>query len=158
LAVTSFAARAVAPCRATHEASTLVGEGDAQPVDLELGHVLDRGAGRACALADALVEGAELLFVVGVVETEHRLQMLDGRKPLRRAPGHPPRRRIGRDEVGILRFERFQFVEQPVEFRVGNLRIVVDVVTLFVVPDGLAQIANPRDEVLRAGHRSRERT
>ena len=29
------------------------------------------------ALAHALVEGAQLLFVVGVVEAEHRLEVLD---------------------------------------------------------------------------------
>ena len=44
-------------------------------------------------------------------------------------------------------------MQQPVEFLVGDLRIVVDVVALFVVANRLAQLA---DAVGRRFHRSRE--
>ena len=49
---------------------------------------------RPAALAHALVERAQLLFVVGVVEAEHRREVLDGRKAVGRPAGDALRRRI----------------------------------------------------------------
>ena len=40
----------------------------------------DRRVAEAGALADALVERAQLVLVVGVVEAEHRHEVLDGRE------------------------------------------------------------------------------
>ena len=67
----------------------------------------------ARALADTLVEGAQLLFVVGVVEAEHRHEVLDGREPFDRPAGDALRRRIGGDEVGMLGLEPLELVQQP---------------------------------------------
>ena len=55
------------------------------------------------ALADALVERAQILFVVGVVEAEHRLQVLDLRKAFGGPAADALRRRIRREQLGMLR-------------------------------------------------------
>jgi hypothetical protein len=51
--------------------------------------------------------------------------------------------------------EVLELVQQTIEFFVGDFRIVENVVPLFVVANGLAQIANAFFGGL---HRSRERT
>jgi hypothetical protein len=61
-------------------------------------------------------------------------------------PAHPLSRRIRRDEIGMLRLELFELVEQPVELFVGDLGRVVDVVLLFVVPNQRAQPVDAREE------------
>ena len=137
-----FAARAVAARGAAHEAAVLVGQRDAQAVDLHLGDVRDRGVARARALAHALVERPQLLVVVGVVEAEHRREVLDGLEALDRTAGHALRRRIGGDEIGMLGLEPLELVQQPIELLVGDLRVVVDVVALFVMPDRVTQLAD----------------
>ena len=149
-----FAARAVAAGRPAHQHAVLVGQGDAQAVDLQLGDVRDRRVAQPGALSHALVEGAQLLLVVGVVEAEHRRQVLDRGEALGRAARHPLGRRVGRDEIRVLRLERLELVQQAVELLVGNLGVVLDVVALFVVPDRAAQLV---DALLRRdADRSRE--
>ena len=49
----------------------------------------------------------------------------------------------------MLRFEPLELVQQPIELLVGDLGIVVDVVALFVMPDGVTQLA----ETLQRVHR-----
>ena len=68
--------------------------------------------------------------------------MLDGREALRRAAGDALGRRIGGDEIGMLGLERLELVQKPIEFFVGDLRIVVDVVALFVVADESAKFGD----------------
>ena len=66
-----------------------------------------------------------------------------GREALDRAAGDALRRRVGRDEIGVFGFERFQFLQQRVELVVGDFRIVVDVVALFVVANLFAKVLEP---------------
>ena len=69
--------------------------------------------------------------------------MLDGREPFDRPAGDALRRRIGGDEVRMLGLEALELVQQPIELFVGDLGIVVDVVALFVVADGVAELVEP---------------
>jgi hypothetical protein len=62
--------------------------------------------------------------------------MLDGGEGFGRASGDTLGRRVGRDEVRVLGLEPLELVQQPVELLVGDLRVVVDVVALFVMADG----------------------
>ena len=81
--------------------------------------------------------------------------MLDGVEPFDRTPGDALRRRIDRDEIGMLGFERLELVEQPVECLVRDLGRAADVVALLVVADAVAQLS---DAVFRRlGHRHMER-
>ena len=90
-----FAAHAVAARGAANEMAVLVGERDAQAVDLQLGDVANR-VGSAQPAPHALVEGAQFLFVVGVVERQHRGEVLDGGKA---STGRPPTRCVGESGV-----------------------------------------------------------
>ena len=83
---------------------------------------------------------AGVVLVVSVVEAEHLRHVLDGLEPFDGPTGNALRRRIGRDEIRILRFERFQLVEKTIELLVGDLGRVVDVVALFVVADLVAKL------------------
>jgi hypothetical protein len=80
LAVTS-SPRAPSPRGgAPRQHAVVVGQRDAQAVDLQLGDVVERlwraiVAGKSAA--DAFVESAEFIWRVGIVETEHRLGVLD---------------------------------------------------------------------------------
>ena len=75
--------------------------------------------------------------------------------PLANRARHPLGGGIKGHQIRIFGFEILELVQQPVEFLVGNLRVVVDVVALFVVTNRLAQLANA---VGRLFHRSREST
>jgi hypothetical protein len=160
----------------SHELSILVGQGNAQAVDLELGHIgdgliADLSASRASSdpasyapvgpsrprearpLPHALVERTQLFIRVDVVQAEHGRAMLDGLEPLDRTSRDALGRGIRRDEIGVLRLEALQFVEQAIEGRVIDLGIVVDVVALLVMANRLTKRQHPRDDVRgRRGH------
>ena len=144
-----FASHTVAACRAADEAAVFIRQRDAESVDLQFRDVAHRRVTESRRPAQALVEGAEIVLVVGVVETEHRRDVLDGGKAVGRTAGHALRRRVGRHEVRILRLELLQFVEKAIEFRVGNLRAVVDVVLLFVMPNLRAQLVQAGEGIHR---------
>ncbi len=122
-----------------------------RPVDLQLrdvGQGLVAGVQRA---AEPLVEGPSVGLVVCVVEAEHRRRVTRLREALDRPPADPLRGRVGRDEVGVRLLEPGEGPHQLVELGVRDLRIVEDVVALFVIPDALAKISN----LLGGGHDSR---
>ena len=48
--------------------------------------------------------------------------------------------RIGRDEVWMLALEGLELLHQRIERIVGDFRIVVNVVALFVMPDLIAEL------------------
>src|SRR5204863_287063 len=81
------AARAVAPRGAAEQPSLLIGERDAQAVDLELGDVRHGCLAEPAGLPDPLVERTKLAFVVRVVEAEHRRHVLDRLEALHRTAG-----------------------------------------------------------------------
>ncbi len=49
-------------------------------------------------------------------------------------------RRIGGDEIGMIALEILQLAQERVELGVGDLRVLVDVVALFVMADLLAKL------------------
>ena len=66
-----------------------VRQGDADAIDLQLGDVIDSArwdARLGQAAAHAIVERAQLAFVVRIVETQHRFGVRDFLKPLRHRP------------------------------------------------------------------------
>src|SRR5262249_15700255 len=121
--------------RTADQPPIFVRQGDAQPIDLQFGHVRDRLFPSASGAPDSLLECAPRLFVVGLSETEDGGDVLDGRKALGRTAGNALGWRIRRHEIWVLGFEPFELVEQPIEFFVGNIRSVMNVITLFVVTD-----------------------
>jgi hypothetical protein len=93
--------------------------------------------------ADAVVEGTQVLFRKGVVETQHGLCVLDGRKSELHAAAHASRGRVLTDQIGMLTLEAYELLHQRVELAVGDLGRVQDVVALFVVPDLAAELFDP---------------
>ena len=120
----------VAAGHAPHETSLLIMEGHRQAVDLRLGHVVD---GALADLAeDPLLELPQLLFVVGVVEAEHRHPVRPRRKRRRRLFADALGGAVGGDEVGELRLQVPQLALEAVVLRVGDLRPVEHVVEVLV--------------------------
>src|SRR5206468_1461728 len=71
---------------------------------------------------------------------EHRHGVPDGRQiPFDLGPD-PLCRRVGCDQVGERRLDRAQLALEEVVVGIGDLRIVVDVIALAVMPDLPAQI------------------
>ena len=129
-----LAARAVASRRASDEAAVLVGQRNADAVDLQLrdvGDVPPRVLPEPAA--DAVVERPQLFLRVRVIQAEHRLRVFDGLEAGGRAPAHAPCRGIVAREVRVLGFELLELAHERVELDVGDLRIVQDVVALFVM-------------------------
>jgi hypothetical protein len=65
--------------------------------------------------------------------------MADLDEPLARRRTHPLRRRIRRDQLGMLRLQRLQLAHQRVIFGVGDLRRIQRMVQVFVMPELLAK-------------------
>ena len=135
------AADAVAAGDGPGELAVPVEDGDAEPVDLELGRVGDRAV--AQDLADAALELPDLVLVVAVVDAEHRRPVDDGGEALDGLLAHPLGRRFGRHQLGEAGLEAAQLGHEAVELGVGDLGIVVDVVFPLVADDVAAQRLGP---------------
>ncbi len=72
-----FACDAVASRGGAHEAAVAILKGDAEAVDLQFGDIRHGSLEIIQPAPQPLVERLQLVFVVGVVETEHRLGMTD---------------------------------------------------------------------------------
>ena len=89
----------------------------------------------------ALQPGAQLLLVARVGQREHRLQVARRLEAL--LSGLAPTRWVGESgvtQVGVLRLEVAQLVQQRVVLGVGDLRVVEDVVAVVVVLELRAQL------------------
>jgi hypothetical protein len=75
--------------------------------------------------------------------------VLDGRKPFDKAAADALGWRVKGDKVRIVGFELLEFVQERIEFGVGDLRSAVEVVLLFVMADELAELG---DAIERSGH------
>jgi hypothetical protein len=77
-----------------------------RPSIFRLGDIRD-GPDRqpAAAPPDPLVKRAQLGLVVGLVEAEHRHQMVDRGESFDRPAGHALRRRIGGDQIRVFGLE-----------------------------------------------------
>ena len=107
---------AVAARGGLDDAPALVDDLDARAVELRL----DREA-RHVAVAepvdDASMELEHVLGRVRVVEREHPVLAPDLRDEGSRLAAHALRRRVGRDELGVLGLERPQLLHEHVELR-----------------------------------------
>ena len=81
-----LSAHAIATRHPTHEQAVPVVQGDAQPVDLQLGDIGHRRTRiQIQPLPHSIVERGQLRLVVGVVQAEHRDGMVHRRKAIDRA-------------------------------------------------------------------------
>ena len=135
------AADPVAARHGPRQPALLVVERHRQPVDLELRGVGDLAL--ADLAEDALLELAQLLFGVGVVEAQHRHPVLEARKLARRLLAHALGGAGGRHQLGELGLELAQLALERVVLLVGDHRLREHVIQLLVSPDLLAQPGDP---------------
>ncbi len=101
------------------------------------------------AILHALVEGEETGFVKGIVQRQHRHLMAHLFKYRQRRRTNALGRRIGRNEIGMLLFQRAQFAHQAVIFGVRYLGRVHNVIKIFMMAQRGAQFG---DLVLNGFH------
>ena len=120
----------VAPGQGLDQHAALVAQGETDPVHLGLNDVV--GLRAAQPAHDILVEVAEVLVVVGVVEAEHRHRMPPGDEFGQGFGPDPLAGRVGGDEVGELALDRDQFPVQGIVGLVADLRCRLHVVEAIV--------------------------
>ena len=143
-----FTGHTVAPGRADREPSVLVLQRDRETVELRLGDV-PHGFGDEPL--DAGRPRAQVVERERVVEREHPHSVFDRGEGRHGTPAGSLRRRVGRDELGVLRLELAQLPHERVELGVAELGVVEDEVALGVVVDQLAQRGDAFDDILRSG-------
>ena len=127
----------VAPMR---EFAVLVAQVGGEAVDLGLDIELDlRLVLAAQEAADAADEVGHVLAVEGVVEREHRVQVLDLGEAGSRLGADARARRIGALQAGEQRLDRAVALDQRVILRVADLRRVLLVIERVVVGDFLGE-------------------
>ena len=87
------------------------------------------------APAQPFVERAQLVLVVGIVQAEHRLRVLNRRKSFHGTAADALRRRIRGDEIGMIALEILKLPQELIELGVGNLGVLVNVIAFFVMAD-----------------------
>ena len=148
-----LADHAVAASRPANELAALVEQRDRDPVDLRLGDEAQL-PGADVELAQPVVQarlpGPELVRAAGVAQREHRLQVANRLERVDRLAAHPLGRRIRAAQLGVLRLEGPELVEQRVVFVVADLGIVEDVVAMVVAGDLAAKLLRPLGRILGA--------
>jgi hypothetical protein len=122
-----LALEAVAAGRADGEAPLLVHQLHAGAVELRLAHVLHRLV-RLQQAPDAFVEGDQLFAAHGIVERQHRDAVLDLGEALGGRGADPLARGVQPRKSRVLAFQLLELAQQPVVLRIGDLRLVQDVV------------------------------
>ena len=74
-------------------------------------------------MARLIVEGADLVLVIRVVDAHHRHRVLDSAESFDRLPAHALRRRIRRDQLRMRRLQVDQLPHQAVKFLIADRRL-----------------------------------
>ncbi len=138
-----FADHAVAAGGAALEDPVAIDQRDGETVDLGFGDVAQGGLAEPVRLeqtAVATVPGQQLVFVAGVGQRKHGLQVTPLRELLERLPADPLGRRVERAQLGIGVLELLQLVQQQVVVGVADLGLVEDIVEVAVAFDLAAQL------------------
>ncbi len=101
---------------------------------------------------DAGVELAHFLLVVRVVDAEHRREVGGAGEGIERFAADALGGAVRGDQGQVLALEALKLLHQRVEFAVGDLGLVLDVVKAVVAADRLAQVLDALLHVVGAGH------
>ena len=132
-----LAAGAVAAGGTAHEAPGFVAQTDRQAVEFGLGG--ERRASVAGFLGDAVDEGLYFLVAEGVGQRQHWNRVPHRRELAGRRVADALRGRIRIGQVGMFRFQRFEFAQQAVVLGIRDIRIVEHVVTVVGVVNAATQ-------------------
>ncbi len=130
-----LAGLAVAARGALHEFAALVAQAGRKPVNLRLGGERQAFGVEAEKILHLLEKGADVLFVEGVVQRQHRLGMDDLGEGLRRRRADAAVGTVGADQFRETRLDLVVATAQRVVGCVGNLRRVFLVIELVVIGD-----------------------
>ncbi len=133
-----FADAPVAARSAALEYAVAIIQGDCQAIDLEFADVPHWCLGGE--LAHTLVERAQFALVERVGQAEHLRRVDERFESLGGRCAHPLRRRIGRAQFGMLALDIDQLAQQRVKFRVGDRRIVQDIVAVVRVVEQVTKL------------------
>ena len=125
-----FAAKAVAAGDAARKQPGVVVNRKRQPVYLKLGYIIRRFA--AGEFATALIERPQFVNVVAVIERQHRTPVDEFGKSFGRPAADALSWTVRCDQLGMFFFQLAQPVDQLVVLAIGNFRIVVKVIEVFV--------------------------
>ena len=135
-----LAGHAVATGRGTYQQAIFVKQADGNAIDLGLAAVDNRGI-TVQTLLDAGLEVHQIFLVEHLGQGHHRHGMTHLHETAQRRTTNPLGRRIGGDELGILRLKLLQLREQAVVFHIGNFRSIEGVIQKIVVADLPAQLS-----------------
>ena len=136
--VTSSPTRAVAARSAAHERAVVVVERDRQAVDLQLADVVDRHAPASLRTRSSNARSSSASKALAKLSIGRACRY--GAKRSDGVRADALRRRIGRAQLGMRRFEIEQLAQQRVVLRVGDRRVVEDVVAVVRVFELRAQV------------------
>ncbi len=144
-----FSPDAVPPGGAHGEAPSLKDQLHRTAVHLRLRHVVEiiRGAQEAF---QALVKLPGLGFAEGVLQGEHGLPVPDGLELVQGRGPHPLGGGI-RGGQAVFLLQPLQFGQQPVILRVGDHRIIEDIITVVVIMELLPEFLDPGEHLRGCG-------
>ena len=110
------------------------------PVDFRLDH--HRNFLVRQQTSDSFVKIRDLFFGIGIIEAKHRRAVLDLRKCFKRLSTYALRWRIGREEVGKLRFVINELLVEPVVLAVTDDGRGILVIQPVVLANFLSQLSD----------------
>ncbi len=113
-------------------------EHNRQPVDLGFDGKLGFGD-TLVQFADAVEPGACIVGAEGVCQRQDRRGVAHFLEFIGRRRARALGRGVGRDPVGVLGFDGFQFIEQTIVFPVADDRRIEDVVAVIVLANFFAE-------------------
>ena len=132
-----FAAGSVAARDAAHKHSVFVMNRKREAVDFQLGHILNwLLAGK---FATPCIKGAQLVDVVAVIKRQHGPAMNEFRKAFSRAATDTLRGAVRSNQLRVFHFQLAKLFDELVVFLIRNLRIVFEVIEVFVAANLVAQ-------------------
>src|SRR5579859_499690 len=131
----------------------LISQCQGHAVELQFADVVDVLA--ATQFMDSALPGAQLFFVVGVVERQHGRGVAHFDEALARLAAHALGGGIRGDEFRVLGLEVFKLLGELVEFLVADFRLIENEVEIFEMADFIAEALRLFWEVFCGVHRKR---
>ena len=146
-----FSSRAVATRDAALELALVISHRERHAIELQLAHVIDFAA--PGKIVNPALPCAKLLLVISVVERQHGRGVADFPESFARLAADALRGRVGSDQLRMLGLEILQLLHQLVEFEVADLRLVEDVIEMFVMANRVAQRFDLGGSIFNGRHR-----
>src|SRR5690349_5325617 len=123
-------------------------EGHRHSIELQLAYVINLLL--ACKVADPTVPIAQLIFVIGVIQREHRAGMLYLCKALFRLASYALGGRVRCYQLRMRSLKLLELDHEQIELWIADLRIVKHVVAVLVVTDSFPQLFYPFNRLASA--------